>query len=181
MLRLMLLRHAKSSWDTGGQDHDRPLNIRGKAAAPLMGRHMADHALIPDRVICSTARRTRDTFAALLPFFSNDLEVRFLRAVYEAEDGYLPLVIGYGGDARSLLVVGHNPAIQSTALEIIGSGNPALTSALGEKFPTAGLAVIDIDSPAWKDVRPHSGRIVAFFRPRELEVVGDEANAASDE
>jgi phosphohistidine phosphatase len=181
MLRLMLLRHAKSAWDTGAPDHERPLNLRGKAAAPLMGRHMADHALVPDRVLCSTARRTRDTFAGLLPFFPTDFEALFLRAVYEAEDTYLPLLIGYGGETRSLLLIGHNPAIQATALGLVGSGNPALTAAMAEKFPTTGLAVIDVDAKAWRDVRPGTGRIVAFFRPREFEIVGAEAGPAADD
>jgi phosphohistidine phosphatase len=182
MIRLMLLRHAKSSWDDSGiADHDRPLNLRGRAAASLIGRHMADHALVPDRIVCSTARRTRETFAGLLPHFTTDFDAMVLRAVYETETGYLPLALAYGGDARSLLVIGHNPAIQATALDLIGSGNPALTAEIAEKFPTAGLAVIDIPVASWRDIRPGAGRVVAFFRPRELEVVDADPAAQTDD
>ncbi len=175
MARLLLLRHAKSSWDDAGlSDFDRPLNLRGRAAAPLMGRHMADHALIPDRVLCSSSRRTRDTFAAILPWMRGDFETQFLRQIYECPGGtYAPVIRRHGGAARTLMLIGHNPVIQDTALSLIGRGNPDLTGAIGAKYPTAGLAVIDFDGEDWSALEPQSGRIVAFFRPRELEVVGD--------
>jgi phosphohistidine phosphatase len=183
MARLFLLRHAKSSWgDPGVADFDRPLNLRGRASAPLMGRHMADHALVPDRVLCSAARRTRETFAGILPFLSGDFEARFVKGIYDCpSDTYLPLIRRHGEGARRLMLIGHNPVIQETALSLIGRGNPDLVSAIGAKFPTAGLAVIDFDGEGWADVGPGSGRIVAFFRPRELEVVGDPAMADADE
>lgn len=174
MPRLFLLRHAKSSWDdTALSDFDRPLNIRGRNSAPLMGRHMQDHHLIPDRVLCSSSRRTRDTFAGLLPFLNGDVEVKFLRHLYMAAEGdYLSLIAKHGEAAKALLVIGHNPAIQSTALALIGRGNPDLRKQIEEKFPTAALAVIDFDEADWNKVTGGSGRIVAFFRPRELELVG---------
>jgi phosphohistidine phosphatase len=183
MARLFLLRHAKSSWDDPGvRDFDRPLNLRGRAAAPLMGRHMADHALIPDRVLCSAARRTRETFGGILPFLPGDFEARFLGGIYEcSSETYLPLIRRHGEGARRLMLIGHNPVIQETAISLIGRGNPDLAGAIAEKFPTAGLAVIDFDGDGWADVKPKSGRIVAFFRPRELEVVGEPGGADADD
>jgi len=177
MPRLLLLRHAKSSWDdTGLSDFDRPLNLRGRAAAPLMGRHMADHSLSPDRVLCSSSRRTRETFAAVLPFLRNDFEAQFLRTIYDCPGGtYAPTIRRHGGAARTLLLIGHNPVIQETALTLIGRGNPDITASIAAKFPTSGLAVIDFDGDDWSGLDPRSGRIVAFFRARELEVVGDPA------
>jgi phosphohistidine phosphatase len=174
MVRLLLLRHAKSSWDMPGlHDYERPLNLRGRASAPLMGRHMADHGLLPDRVLCSGARRTRETFAGIVPFLTADFEASFQRAVYEApEDGYPALIGRLGGRARTLLLIGHNPAIQACALDLIGRGNPDLIEEIGTKFPTAGLAVVDFDRNDWSGLERGSGRVVAFFRPRELEVVG---------
>lgn len=182
MVRLLLLRHAKSAWDAGDlADFDRPLNLRGRAAAPLMGRHMADHALLPDRVLLSAARRTRETYAGILPHLPSDCETRILRAIYEASEGdYLGLITREGGLARTLLLIGHNPAIQATATRIIGAGNPELSAAIAAKFPTAALAVIDLPVSGWKDVKPGSGRIVAFFRPREMEVVGAEDGGGDD-
>lgn len=163
-------------------DFDRPLNLRGRASAPLMGRHMADHALLPDRVLCSASRRTRDTFAAILPWLRGEFDAQFLRSIYECPGGtYAPILRRFGGTARTLLLIGHNPVIQDTALSLIGLGNPELTDAIRAKFPTAGLAVIDIDGADWSSLEPRSGRIVAFFRPRELEVVGGPEPADGDD
>jgi phosphohistidine phosphatase len=182
MIRLLLLRHAKSSWDVAGApDYERPLNIRGRAAAPMMGRHMADHALKPDRVLCSGARRTRETFAGILPYLAGDFEAVFLRAFYDGRESYPDLIARHGGRARTLLLIGHNPSIQDAAVDLIGHGNPVLRDEIAEKFPTAGLAVIDFDQENWGSLRPGSGRIVAFFRPRELEVVDGAERVESDD
>lgn len=183
MARLLLLRHAKSAWeDQGLADFDRPLNLRGRASAPLMGRHMADHALIPDRVLCSASRRTRETFAAIVPWLRGDFDAHFLRAIYECPGGtYAPILRRHGGAARTLMLIGHNPVIQDTALSLIGLGNPDLTKAIQAKYPTAGLAVIDFEGDDWSMLEPRSGRIVAFFRPRELEIVGDVSVSETDD
>lgn len=183
MVRLLLLRHAKSSWDEPGlSDYERPLNLRGRAAAPLMGRHMADHSLLPDRVLCSAARRTRETFAGILGFMSGEFDARFLRSIYMASEGsYLPILRSHGGTARRLMLIGHNPAIQDTALALIGRGNPDLLDPIRDKFPTASLAVIDFDLDDWARLQPGTGRIVAFFRPRELELVGAAKVAEADD
>jgi phosphohistidine phosphatase len=179
MPRLMLLRHAKSSWDdTAADDFDRPLNSRGRRAAPLMGRHMTMHRLVPQRIACSSARRTRETLAGLLPYLGEDIDIRLTRDLYDTgEDRYLDVVRSQGGSARSLLVIGHNPALQDIAMTLIGQGNPSLTDDIRDKFPTAALAVIDFDARRWVDVEPQGGRIVAFFRPRELGAVGAEEEA----
>jgi phosphohistidine phosphatase len=179
MPRLMLLRHAKSSWDAAGvKDFDRPLNARGRHAAPLMGRHMAAHALLPDRIVCSTARRTRETLAGLLSHFDKDLEIRLTGDLYESGRGdYLDVIRAFGGTARQFLVIGHNPAMQDVAVDLVGAGNPALVEAIAADYPTAALAVIDFPEKKWSEIHPRGGRIVAFFRPRELEVVGDEGGA----
>lgn len=173
MPRLMLLRHAKSSWDeSSAPDFERPLNTRGRRSAPLMGRHMVTHRLVPQKIVCSSARRTRETLAGLLPYLPDDLDIRLTRDLYETgEDRYLDVIRAQGGQARSLLVIGHNPALQEVALTLVGTGNPSLVDDMREKFPTGALAVIDFEAKRWVDVEPHGGRIVAFFRPRELEMV----------
>jgi phosphohistidine phosphatase len=173
MPRLLLLRHAKSSWnDEATDDYERPLNARGRASLPLMGRHMAAHGLAPQKILCSSARRTRETLAGLLPFFADDLDVRLTRELYEAgEDRMIDQIRAHGVNARTLLVVGHNPGLQEAALALIGAGNPLFVEDIERKFPTAGLAVIDFPAMKWVDVEPKTGRIVAFFRPRELHLV----------
>ncbi|PPE78025.1 phosphohistidine phosphatase, partial [Kaistia algarum] len=170
-MRLLLLRHAKSSWDVSGQpDFDRPLAARGRRAATMIGEHLSTHRLIPDRILCSSAKRTRETLTGLLPLISTDLDIRITRDLYEVgADVYIDTISALGGGARTLLLIGHNPTVQDTALELIGNGNPALRDEIAGKFPTAGLAVIDFELHKWSELRPQTGRVVAFFRPRELE------------
>lgn len=173
MPRLLLLRHAKSSWDDiSTDDYDRPLSSRGLIAAPVMGSHIAAHGLAPDKILCSSARRTRETLAGLLPFFDEDLEVRLTRDLYLAgEDRMIDQIRAHGGNAATLLVIGHNPGLQETALAFIGAGDPAITEVIAEKFPSAGLAVIDFHAVKWVDVEPRSGKAIAFFRPRGRQLV----------
>ncbi|WP_018185066.1 SixA phosphatase family protein [Kaistia granuli] len=175
-MRLLLLRHAKSAWDVAGlADFDRPLAPRGRRAATMIGEHLATHRLVPDRILCSSARRTRETLMGLMPMIPSDLDIRITRDLYDVgADAYLDCIGALGGNARHLMLIGHNPSIQDTALELIGNGNPALREEIAAKFPTAGLAVIDFDIHKWSELRPRTGRIVAFFRPRELELVGGE-------
>ncbi|MDR3493487.1 MAG: histidine phosphatase family protein [Ancalomicrobiaceae bacterium] len=176
MPRLLLLRHAKSAWDEpDADDYDRPLNTRGRRSAPLMGRHCAQHNLVPQLILCSSARRTRETLAGLLPYFADDLDVRLCRDLYmtSAATAFERLK-AVSDAAKSVMLIGHNPALQQLAVDLIGSGNPALREEIGDKFPTAALCVIDFDARRWADVTSRTGRIVAFFRPRELFMVDGE-------
>ena len=173
MPRLLLLRHAKSSWeDPDVDDYDRPLNTRGRRSAPLMGRHCAQHSLVPQLILCSAARRTRETLAGLLPYFNDDLDIRLCRDLYmTSPETAFERLKAASDAARSVMLIGHNPSLQQLAIKLIGSGNPVLREEIEDKFPTAALAVVDFDARRWAEVVPGSGRIVAFFRPRELFMV----------
>ena len=182
MPRLLLLRHAKSSWeDSEISDFARPLNTRGRRAAPQMGRHCAQHNLLPQQILCSSSRRTRETLAGLLPYFAEDFSVQFTHDLYmSAAERHIELLRKEGGASRTVMMIGHNPAMQDLAVSLIGSGNPALRDEITLKFPTAALAVIDIDGRAWADLAPGQGRIVAFFRPRELFMVDGDPGDGDD-
>jgi phosphohistidine phosphatase len=177
MPRLLLLRHAKSSWDDPEiDDFDRPLNTRGRRSAPLMGRHCAQHNLIPQTILCSSARRTRETLAGIMPYFTDDLKIQITRDLYmTSQDRHLDLIREAGDTARTVMTIGHNPALRDLAILLIGSGNPSLRAELDDKFPTAAVAVIDFDGRSWDQVGPGGGRIVALFRPRELVMVDGDA------
>ncbi len=127
MLTLSLLRHAKSSWkDTALPDHDRPLNARGTVEAPLMGKAMAEHGLDPDVVLCSTARRTRDTLELVLPELKTEPKVTYEDGLYHGTPAeMLAIVQTVPPSASQVLLVGHNPEIQTFALDLIGSGRQA--------------------------------------------------------
>jgi phosphohistidine phosphatase len=176
MPRLLLFRHAKSSWaDDATADIDRPLSARGRRAAAAMAKAIAERDLIPDRVLCSPARRTRETLAALLPHLGSDGQVSIEPRLYETgASDYRAVIAESGGAAKRLMVIGHNPAIQAAALELIGEGDDKLLAELAAKFPTGALAVIDLPAAAWTGIAPRSGRLEAFLKPRDLIGGGDD-------
>ncbi|WP_084650122.1 SixA phosphatase family protein [Stappia stellulata] len=179
MLRLLLLRHAKSDWnDATVLDHDRTLNTRGRNAAPAVGEHMARHGLIPDKVLCSTAQRARETLALVMPHLAGETDIRITRGIYDdSEMDYVDMVRALGGTSRTLMLIGHNPAMRDTALELVGSGNPSLVEAIEGKYPTAALAVIDFAANRWSEVERETGRIVAYCLPRHLPVASTSLSA----
>lgn len=171
MSRLLLLRHAKSSWDSAAlSDFDRPLSPRGQRASKAIAAVIAERDLVPDRILCSPARRTRETLAALDEKLDGSTEVEFVEELYDAPyAGYLPIIASRGGDAASLMVIGHNPTIQATARAFAESGEPGLVAEVSTGYPTGALAVIDLDTDDWSTAAPLSGYLSAFIRPRDLE------------
>ena len=161
MPRLMLLRHAKaeSAGKGGGRDHDRALGDRGRRDADEAGRIIAGRGEPIELVLCSTSLRTRETWDSVQAALREGPEVRFLRQIYEAQDTYLDLLRSEAGTAGSVLLVGHNPAIQDTAVALGGGANR-----LPSGFPTAALAIFDFDG-SWSDLAPGAARLVDFITP----------------
>jgi phosphohistidine phosphatase len=170
MLTLSLLRHAKSSWkDPTLPDHDRPLNTRGTAEAPMMGKAMKKHGLDPDLVLCSTARRTRDTLALVLPELKSEPKVTYVDGLYHGTPAeMLGIVHEVGAGVGQVLLVGHNPELQEFALDLIGSGPKLLKDRLEAKYPTAGLVVMRFLVGAWKDITVNSGKLELFLTPGDV-------------
>lgn len=174
MLTLLLLRHAKSSWDDlAGDDHDRVLSERGNRAAPLMGAYLARHGLMPDIVLCSTAARTRATLDLVLPVLEPAPEVLHERGLYlaDAED-LLARLHTLPGRYKRALMIGHNPGLEDLARMLCARGDTASLAALGVKFPTAGLAIITFETTKWQMLSPGSGTLERFITPRSLEKTG---------
>ncbi len=169
MLRLLLLRHAKSSWDESGlPDKERPLSPRGRQAAVTMAEAIEKEGLLPDRILCSPARRTRETLAALVPHLGGEARIALTEELYAPASGdYLPTIASQGDDAGTLLIIGHNPAIQATAIRLIGGGDTTLQISVAAKFPTGALAIITFDHGPWSEIAPYSGTLAAFITPRE--------------
>lgn len=168
--QLLLLRHAKAVIGEGLEDFDRPLADRGERAAKIMGRYMADNGLVPELVLCSPARRTRQTWdiaAAELP----QTDIRFIDTLYDfgSGDALLTTIRAEGGTARRLLLVTHNPATQNLALALATAGDKTLRRQMMEKYPTAGLAVISMAGEGWAATAEGEGHLDAFIRPRDLE------------
>jgi phosphohistidine phosphatase len=173
-LRLLLLRHAKSDWSDGGKrDEDRPLSSRGRKAAACMAAHMRRSGYVPAAILCSTARRTRETLALVLPALGRQPDIRYEDALYLAEWGALLKAIQRSADAVSpLLLVGHNPGLEQLAAAL--AAQPASRSEgerlerLTGKFPTAALAVLDFEAKRWRDIRRATGRLTDFVCPKDL-------------
>jgi phosphohistidine phosphatase len=168
----MLLRHAKALWaEDGSDDRERALSGRGRRdAETLMPIIAREHC--PDRILCSPARRTRETLAALLPYIAEVSDISIADDLYEHPGDYTDVIARLGGDADRLMVIGHNPAIQATAVALAGSGDPALRAQLRMKFPTCALAVVEVPD-RWSALEPLAGRLVAFRRARDLDDDGD--------
>ena len=170
MRRLMLLRHAKSEWSqAGGGDHERPLNSRGRDAAPKIGAYIVEAKIVPDLVLCSTAERTRQTCELVTTAFSRPPKIRFEDELYLAEpEAIIGLVRETPGKVQTLMVIGHNPGIHQAATDLTGGGKAEAREMLAAKFPTAALAVIDFDASDWSDIGPHAGKLDRFITPRLL-------------
>ena len=147
--RLVLLRHAKSAWPDVA-DHERPLARRGRRDAPVAGRWLRAAGRSPDRVVCSTARRARQTWQLAAAELDACPAVRFDPRVYGAAAGdLLDLAREAAPGTRTLLIVGHVPALQelTVALAVARAGDADALKRVRVKFPTAAIAVLEWSSP----------------------------------
>ncbi len=170
MKHLYLLRHAKSSWDDPSlADADRPLAARGVRALARMTKYLRTAKIQPDLVICSPARRTRQTLTGVEPAVGRDVEVRIEPQVYAGGVGALVDLLSRTPDsASSVMLIGHNPSLQDLAVSLAVEGDEALRARLGEKFPTGALAVIGVPLDAWRDLGEGRGTLEELVLPREL-------------
>ena len=168
-LRLLLLRHAKSSWEHPGlSDHDRPLSDRGRRAARAMARTLAAEGLHLDAVLTSSALRARTTCENVLAPLGPEPEVT-VELYMASPREMLELVREQGPDVSRLAVVGHNPGMHDFAVRLCGDGPPTELRRLREKFPTGALAEIDLPGRSWREVGFGTGTLVRFLRPKDLE------------
>lgn len=164
MTRLFLLRHAKARWaEPGSRDYDRALDPRGHEDAGQLGAKMLEAGYVPDTVLCSGARRARETWSAVsgaLPV----ADVRFIDGLYSSDaGGYLDILREAGAD-RAVLVVGHNPMMEDLATALSRAGDEAALSAVAHGFPTCGLAVLRFSTPL-SAIKPEDGYLEAFLAP----------------
>jgi phosphohistidine phosphatase len=163
MKLLHLLRHAKSSWDDPAlADHDRPLAPRGLKASERIAEHVRRTKIAPELVLCSTALRTRQTLAALLPVLGSDVEIRLEDELYEAGRHELLARVRQVDDAvSSLLVIGHNPTLHELALFLSGRADVL------DRFPTGALATLAFPAD-WAVLDEGGAELQSFVVPREL-------------
>lgn len=160
MKRLILMRHAKSDWKTGQDDHDRPLNGRGRRAAAVLGDWLRQNGHLPDAVLCSSAQRTRETLDRL----EIKAQAAYERSLYLADSEALETALKAAVGTR-VLMLGHNPGIGDFAAELM---ERPVDHPRFQAYPTGATLVADFDIDDWRDLHLGTGRLVDFTVPRDL-------------
>jgi phosphohistidine phosphatase len=169
--RIHLLRHAKSSWDDPAlADHERPLAKRGRKAAALLGEHLRDAGVAPDLVLCSSAARAVETLEGIRSGLAPDTRVEVEAGLYGAGvQALLRRLRALPEDVGSVMLIGHNPAIEELATELAGPGSDAdAGDRMRVKYPTGGLATLVFDGP-WGDLDWEVATLDAFVVPKQLD------------
>ncbi len=165
-LRLILMRHAKSDWNTPASgDYDRPLNGRGRKSARRIGEWLADQGYLPETVLVSAAARTRETWKLISGNIDPVPNVEFIENLYLASPETMFQMLRSGPHTGTLMMLAHNPgsAILANALAKVPFSHPEFSN-----YPTAATAIIDFQIDHWSDLEPETGDVVDFTVPREL-------------
>ncbi len=159
MKTLLLMRHAKSSWkDMELPDIERPLKKSGKKAAEKVGNHLEKKGLVPEIILCSTAVRARETAEELTDEIDFEGDVLFLDELYMAEpDKIIKSIVEHGGDHASVMVIGHNPGLESTLQNMVHDV---------DSLPTATVAQLVFNIESWDKLPKASGLLVSLWRPK---------------
>lgn len=160
MHTLILMRHAKSSWDDPAlPDFDRPLNKRGMKSAPVMGRRLREAGCRCDRMVSSPARRAKETAEAVAEAIGYEKSIDFDKRLYMAEiDDFLAVVRGLEEKSGSVMIVGHNPGTEAFFSYLCGQEV--------DKFPTAAYACLKLDIP-WGSVGANCAELLLFDYPKK--------------
>jgi phosphohistidine phosphatase len=162
MKRILLLRHAKSSWDDDAlSDHDRPLAPRGRKAAALIAEHLREVDLDVELVLCSSARRARETLERLGTTLGS-VPTSYEDGLYGASEGeLLERLRRLPEEVGSVAMIGHNPGLHDLAIALTREGRKL------ELFPTGALATLVSDGP-WPELASGHARLEAFVIPKDL-------------
>jgi phosphohistidine phosphatase len=170
--RLILLRHAKSAWPDDVPDHDRPLAPRGRRDAPAAGRWLRESGYVPDRVLCSTATRARETWRLAEEKLGAHPTTLFEDRVYGASIAdLLDLARQTPADVGTLTIVGHDPAMRGLTLELAvehpGAAEAEALALVRIKYPTAAIAVLSFSSD-WAELSPGQADLAEFVVPGDF-------------
>ena len=160
---LLIMRHAKSSWGNETlSDHDRPLNKRGLRDAPRMAQLLVEWELVPEIMLCSTAKRARMTAQLLVEIFGNEsVQLDTFDQLYLAQpEAYLELLQQLPDSCGRVMVIGHNPGLEELVAELTGED---------EFMATAAIAHVDLGQDTWAPLpKPGSCKLIAVRRPKEV-------------
>lgn len=170
MKKLILLRHAKSSWnDPTLDDHDRPLNARGKASAPVIAEWLDHRAHLPDVVLSSSSKRTRQTVKRMQKAVPKLPDPIIDPALYHASPSAMcERLAQLPSTAQSVMLVGHQPGLGSLVRKLSDGLETRRCKRAFEHFPTAAAAILEVDIDDWADLDFARARFIDFASPREL-------------
>ena len=172
MKYLTLMRHAKSDWgDYGLDDRERPLNERGKTAAPLMGKFLVENQIQPDQIFCSSAARTRETLQRMVDHFDPRPDISYEDELYLASPNTMLAVAKSAAIEKDhVLLLGHNPGTEMLAIALSNAETsaPESLSRIFKKFPTAGLAHFSFDVEDWHSIKERKGKLLLFETPKSI-------------
>lgn len=165
--RLILMRHAKSSWSQPGlSDHARPLNKRGQRGATAIGHWLANAGYLPEVVLSSDSQRTRQTWASVSAAFSAPPNPIWMRDLYHAGADEMRAIL-QAAEAQTVMVIGHNPGCGCLAADLVAE-TPAHDRF--DDYPTAATLVAEFDINTWRDMGLYSAKPVAFVVPSDLDI-----------
>jgi len=166
MKRLILIRHAKSSWSSGAaDDQSRPLNDRGHAATGKVGNWLKDEGYVPDQVLSSNATRCAQTWEGIGSVLGANPDVSFDEALYLAGPQAM-LAALQAATGNTVLMLGHMPGIGEFARSLRRDPPPAHDAF--RKYPSGAVTVLDFKAESWVDVQMGTGKFVAYIAPRDL-------------
>ena len=160
MKKLFIIRHAKSSWkDMSLDDYERPLNKRGKANAPFMGKVLKDKGILPDLIVSSPALRAKTTAAHIAKEISYSNAILFKEEIYEADaDTLHKILISMDDEDNTVFIFGHNPGLNSLAYEYLN---------FSQNIPTCGIIEIEFDCKKWKKISSENAKLISFDYPKK--------------
>ncbi len=170
MLTLSIVRHAKSSWgDPTLLDVDRPLNSRGKRQAQRLGAELQDRQIFPDLVLCSAAKRARQTLKHMRKNWQTEAQIIRESRLYLASPGTIAgLLDEYGTHHHHLMIIGHNPGLHMLAHKLAVRGDKSDLDLLQEKYPTGTLCMIRMKTDKWKKIGKGGGKLIYLATPKQL-------------
>jgi len=165
MLRLILLRHASTAWARPGKrDIDRQLNDEGIVELVAIRKSIIEHKLVPTRIFCSPAKRTRQTLEGIANCFETKA-TEFPEILYSGYVQEYLEIIKAAREPETILIVGHNPSCGSLANQLVAKNDPAALDKVSYQFPPGALAVIDFEIGSWSDLMPGTGNLAHFLVP----------------
>jgi phosphohistidine phosphatase len=167
MRRLYLFRHAKAEPHGPRPDHERVLAKRGRTDAAAMGARLAERGDIPELVLCSTSKRTLETWQLAATAFDPPPPMLEDWRIYDAPASRLLEVAGGAeDDVERLMLVGHNPGFEDL-VGLLSDRSGARRWRTVDGMPTGAVAVLEADVPRWRDLKPGGMRLAEFLTPKD--------------